>query len=111
MNQNDHMNHSFVYLSETMSHDVEGHPRRWVMVDSYDKTWSTGQANGKPFQHSCLENPMNSMKRQKDMILLEKSREITPEGMKRLNQSGNNAQLWMCLVMKVKSNVVKNNIA
>ena len=34
--------------------------------------WSTGEGNGKPFQYSCLENPMNSMKRQKDRILKEK---------------------------------------
>ena len=39
------------------------------MVESSDKTWSTGEGNGKPLQYSCLENPMNSMKRQKDMIL------------------------------------------
>ena len=38
----------------------------WVMVESSDKTWSTGEGNGKPLQHSCLENPMNSTKRQKD---------------------------------------------
>ena len=31
--------------------------------------WSTGEGNGKPLQHSCLENPMNSRKRQKDMTL------------------------------------------
>ena len=37
------------------------------MVESSDKTWSTGEGNGKPLQYSCLENPMNSMKRQKDM--------------------------------------------
>ena len=36
------------------------------MVESFDKTWSTGQGNGKPLQYSCLENPMNSVKRQKD---------------------------------------------
>ena len=36
------------------------------MLESSDKMWSTGEGNGKPFQHSCLENPMNSMKRQKD---------------------------------------------
>ena len=82
-----------------------------VMVESSDKTWSTGEGNGKPPWHSCLENPMNSMKRQKDMILLEKSREITPEGMKRLSQSRNNAQLWVCLVVHVKSDAVKNNTA
>ena len=40
-----------------------------VMVQSSNKTWSTGEGNGKPLQHSCLENPMNSMKRQKDMTL------------------------------------------
>ena len=37
-----------------------------VMVESSDKMWSTGEGNGKPLQYSCLENPMNSMKRQKD---------------------------------------------
>ena len=42
---------------------------RWVMVESSDKTWSTGEGNGKPLQYSCLENPMNSMKRQKGMTL------------------------------------------
>ena len=42
---------------------------RWVMVESSDKTWSTGEGNGKPLQYSCLENPINSMKRQKDMTL------------------------------------------
>ena len=31
--------------------------------------WSTGKGNGKPLQYSCLEKPMNSMKRQKDRIL------------------------------------------
>ena len=41
----------------------------WVMVESSDKTWSTREGNGKPPQYSCLENPMNSMKRQKDMTL------------------------------------------
>ena len=39
---------------------------RWVMVESYDKMWSTGEANGKPLQYSCLEN---SMERQKDRKL------------------------------------------
>ena len=39
------------------------------MVESSDKTWSTGEGNGKPLRYSCLENPMNSMKRQKDRTL------------------------------------------
>ena len=38
----------------------------WVMMESLDKMWSTGEGNGKLLQHSCLENPMNSMKRQID---------------------------------------------
>ena len=42
---------------------------RQAMVESSDKTWSTGERNGKPLQSSCLENPMNSVKRQKDRTL------------------------------------------
>ena len=38
-------------------------------MDSSDKTWSSGAGNGKPLQDSCRENPMNSVKRQKDMTL------------------------------------------
>ena len=41
----------------------------WVMVESSDKMWSTGERNGKPLQYSCLQNPMNSMKGQKYKIL------------------------------------------
>ena len=40
-----------------------------LMVERTDRTWSTGEGNGKPLQYSCLENPMNSMKRQNDRIL------------------------------------------
>ena len=40
-----------------------------VMVERSDRMWSTGEGNGKPLQYSCLENPMNSMKRQKDRTL------------------------------------------
>ena len=42
---------------------------RRVMVESSDKMWSTGEGNGKLLQYSCLENPMKSMKRQKDRTL------------------------------------------
>ena len=80
-----------------------------VMVERSDRMWSTGERNGKPLQYSCLENPMNSMKRQKDRILkdelsqvvyvpnmlLEISAEITSERMKGWSQSKNNTQLWM----------------
>ena len=83
--------------------------------------WSTGEGNGKSLQNSCLEKPMNSIKRQKDRTLKDElhrsvgaqyatgeEQEIAPEGMKRLSQSRNNTQLWMCLVVKVKSDAVKN---
>ena len=66
-----------------------------VMVERSDRMWSTGEGNGKPLQCSCLENPMNSMNRQKDrtlkdelprsvgaQMLLQISGEITPERMK-----------------------------
>ena len=42
---------------------------RWVMVDRSDRMWSAGEGNSKPLQYYCLENPMNSMKRQKDRTL------------------------------------------
>ena len=41
----------------------------WVMVESSDKTWSTGEKKGKPLQYPCLENPMNSMKMKKHRTL------------------------------------------
>ena len=40
-----------------------------VIVERSDRIWSTGEGNGKPLQYSCLENPMKSMKRQKDRTL------------------------------------------
>ena len=43
----------------------------WVMVERSDRLWYIGEGNGKPLQYSCLENPMNSMKRQNDRILKE----------------------------------------
>ena len=67
---------------------------------------------------------MNSMKRQKDITPEDephrsvgvqyatgKRGEIAPKRMKRLSQSGNDAQLWMCLVMKIKSDAIKNSTA
>ena len=43
----------------------------WAMVERSDTMWSTGERNGKVLQYSCLENPMNSMKRQNDRTLKE----------------------------------------
>ena len=42
-----------------------------VTVERSDRMWSTGEGNGKPLQYSCLENPVNSMKRQNERILKE----------------------------------------
>ena len=42
---------------------------RWVMGEGSDKMWPIGEGTGKPLQYPCLENPMNSMKRQKDRTL------------------------------------------
>ena len=76
-----------------------------VMVERSDRMWSTGEVNGKPLQYSCLENPMNSMKRQNDRILKEQlprsvgdqyaTGEVTPERMKGWSQRKKNTQLWM----------------
>ena len=52
-----------------MSHACRATQDGRVMVERSDKMWPTGEGNGKPLQYSCLENPMNSMKRQKDRTL------------------------------------------
>ena len=44
------------------------------MVECSEKTWSTGEGNGKAFQYSCLENLTNSMKKQKDRTLKDELR-------------------------------------
>ena len=103
-----------------LSHAVWGHPRWAGMGERSDTIWSTGEGNGKSFQYSCLENPMNSMKRQNDRILKEKlprsvgaqyatadQWKITPERMKRCSQSKNNTQLWIWLVIEARSDVVR----
>ena len=90
-----------------MSHSCRAIQDGQVIMENSDKTWSTGEGNAKPLQYSCLENSMNGMKRQKDRTLKDEvpgtvsnmllgiSGEITPERMKRQNQSKNNIQLWM----------------
>ena len=50
------------------------------MVESIEEMWSGGEGNGKPLQYSCLEKPMNSVKRQKDMTL--KDMDVTGDGSK-----------------------------
>ena len=57
-------------LSNSMkpSHACGATQDGWVMVGRSDRAWSTGEGNGKPLQYSCLENPMNSRKRQNDRV-------------------------------------------
>ena len=66
------------------------------MVDSSDKTWSTEKGNGKPLQYSCLENPMNTLKRQKHMTLKDElSRSVGAQystGEERRNNSRKNEE-------------------
>ena len=54
--------------SMKLSHARGATQDRQVMVERSDRMWSTGEGNGKPLQYSCLENPVNSMKRQNDRI-------------------------------------------
>ena len=56
------MAHSFSELDKAVVHVIR-------LMESSDKMWSTGEGNGKPLQYSYLENPMNSMKRQKERTL------------------------------------------
>ena len=78
------------------------------MVESSDGMWPTGEGNGKPLQYSFIENPMNSMKKQKDMTLKDElprsvGTQYAPGDQWRNNsrrneeqsQSKNNTQLWM----------------
>ena len=60
-------------LSNSMkpSHACGATQDGWVMVERSDRMWFTGEGKGKPLKYSCLENPMNSMKRQNDRILKE----------------------------------------
>ena len=87
---------------------MDSHPRWMVMVESSEKTWSTGERNGKPCQYSCLENPMNSMKGQKDRILKDElprsvgaqyaTREEWSNNYRKneeMEPKQNNTQLWM----------------
>ena len=92
----------------------------WVTVDRSDIMWPTEGWNGKPLQYSCLENPMNSMERQKDRTLKDElprsvGAQYAPGDQWRNNsrknegwsEIKNNTQLWMWLVIEARSDVVK----
>ena len=69
--QSNHTRTTALSNSMKLSHACGATQGGRVMVERSDRMWSTGEGNGKPLQYSCLENPMNSMKRQKDKILKE----------------------------------------
>ena len=69
--QSNHTRTTALSNSMKLSHACGATQDGPVMVEKSDRMWSTGEGNGKPLQYSCLENPMNSMKRQNDRILKE----------------------------------------
>ena len=69
--QSNHTRTTALSNSMKLSHALGATQDGRVMVERSDRMWSTGEGNGKPLQYSCLENPMNSMKRQNDRILKE----------------------------------------
>ena len=66
--QSNHTRTTALSNSMKLSHACRATQDRQVMVERSDRMWSTGEGNGKPLQYSCLENTMNSMKRQNDRI-------------------------------------------
>ena len=69
--QSNHTKTTALSNSIKLSHAHEATHDRRVMVERSDRMWFNEEGNGKPLQYSCLENPMNSMKRQNDRILKE----------------------------------------
>ena len=69
--QSNHTRTTALSNSMKLSHAYGATQDGRVMVERSDRMWSTGEGNGKQCQYSCLENPMNSMKRQYDRILKE----------------------------------------
>ena len=67
--QSNHNRTTALSNSMKLSHARVATQDRLVMVERSDRMWSTGEGNGKPLQYSCLEDAMNSMKRQKDRTL------------------------------------------
>ena len=93
-------------------------------MERSDRMWSTREGNGKPLQYSCLENPVNSMKRQNDRILkVELPRSVGAQyatgdpwrNNSRKNEAmepkQNNTQLCMLPVIEARSDAVKSSIA
>ena len=69
--QSNHTRTTALSNSMKLSHACGATQDGWVMMERSDRMWSTGEGNGKPLQYSCLEDSMNSMKRQNGRILKE----------------------------------------
>ena len=69
--QSNHTRTTALSNSMKLSHARGATQDGQVMVERSDRMWSTGEGDGKPLQYSCLENPINSMRRQTDRILKE----------------------------------------
>ena len=69
--QSNHTRTTALSNSMKLSHACGATQDRLVMVERSDRMGSTGEGNGKPLQYSCLENPMNCIKRQNDRLLKE----------------------------------------
>ena len=78
------------------------------MVESSDEMWSTGKGNGKPLQYSCLENLMNSMKRQKDRTLKDEFPGSVGAQYATGDQWGNNSRKNEGMELKQKQHPVVN---
>ena len=70
-NQSNHTRTTALSNSMKPSHACRATQDGQVIVERSDRMWSPGEENGKPLQYSCLENPMNTMKRQNNRILKE----------------------------------------
>ena len=122
--QSNHTRTTALSNSMKLSHACGATQDGRVMVERSDRMWSAGEGNDKPLQYPCLENPMNSMKRQNDRILKEElPRSVgaqyatgdqwrnNSKRMKGWSQSKKNTQLWMSLVIEARSDAVKSNTA
>ena len=122
--QSNHTRTTALSNSMKLSHARGATQDGQVMVERTDRMWSTGEGNGKPLQYSCLENPMNSMKRQNDRIVKEELPRSVGAQYATGDQWRNNFRkneeaepkrkqhpVVVRLVIEVKFHAVKSNIA
>ena len=121
--QSNHTRTTALSNSVKPSHACEATQDGWVMVERSDRMWSTGEGTGKPLHYSCLENPMNSMKRQNERILKkELHRSVGAQhatGDQWRNNSRKNEGMEprqkqypvVCVLIEARSDAVESNIA